>query len=245
MGKTLQQGNHKLGSADECRAAIEAAKADDPLTIERAGKLLRFVDAQGRLLGTLTARHSVAKQLDAGNSLLHCSVAWSYGETEAYPHGLVSARVVTGDPDDEYAKWCAREIWGKPRVPRAAQSYPVNIVGESFYQDAIGRCQEGDLVFLYREVDNPHDPLAIVAKTASGSTIGYIPRTNWLQRVVHEEGGGVTATIQSIHPGVSMAVVLAVTVADDELAVAHYQPPVAPGSQPATTKGWIARLFGN
>jgi hypothetical protein len=241
MSKTLQQGNHKLGSACECREAIAAAKADDPVTIDRSGKLLRFIDAHGRLLGTLTSRHSVARELDAGNSLLHCCVSWTYGAGGKYPGGLISVRVVTGDPDDTYGQWCVREVWGKPREARPVQAYAVNVSGETFYQDAIRRCRVGNGAVLYREPDNPHDPRAIVVKMLDGSTIGYVPKTSWLQRVVHEEGLGAEVTIQALHPGPPMAVILAVAVSAGPVDECRYS--ASPGDA-APPGGWLTRLLG-
>jgi hypothetical protein len=220
MAAPLSQGNHKLTSSAEAREGIAAAKGDDPLRIERMPKGVRFLDAQGRLLGTLSARNNIAKRIEAGEVLLHCSVAWTYGVSERYPHGLASACVIFGDPEDSYVKWCAREVWGKPREPRPARSYAVNVVGAVHYQSAVANCRVGDSATLFREVGNPHDDRATVVKTVDGQTIGYVPRNSWLQRVVHDDGCGVTATIKSLDGG---APVIEVLVRAESLAEAAWQ----------------------
>lgn len=224
MMRKLVQGNHKLISALACAEAIETAVVDDPVTLERDAKELRFFDASGRLLGTLTSRHAVAKRLNDGDSVVHCCVAWKYGASDDRPQGLVSVRVATGDPDDWFVQWCATNIWGKPREPRMQRSYATNIVGESHYQAAIARCQAGDPVLLCKEVGNPHDERAIVVRTQSDETIGYLPRTSWLQRVIHDEGCGARATIKALYAGPPRAVILDVAVSGDETPIVVYQP---------------------
>lgn len=220
--RKLVQGNHKLISPLACAEAIEAAVSDDPVTLERDAKGLHFFDTSGRILGTLTSRHAVAKRLNDGDSVVHCCVAWKYGASDDRPQGLVSVRVATGDPDDPYVQWCTANIWGKPREPRPQRSYAANIVGESHYQAAIARCRAGDPVLLCKEVGNPHDERAIVVTTQSGETIGYLPRTSWLQRVIHEEGCGVRATIKSLYAGPPRAVVLSVAVSNEETLTVGY-----------------------
>jgi hypothetical protein len=228
----VKAGTHKLNGARECRDAIADAQTKDPLSITRGSKGLRFLDAQGRLLGSLSARHELAVRLEAGEHVLHCSAMSVYGRCDMRPDGMISVHVATGSKAESY------ERWGGPE-PRASRAYPVNIVGESHYQDAIRATWEGDPVVLYRESGNPHDPRAIVAKTAAGLTIGYLPRDSWLQRVVHDEGDGATATIMSLHPGPPVAVVLEVAVIGTPLDVAHYAP------APATPRaGWLGKLFG-
>lgn len=225
MSRSIDQANHKLLSTAECREAIVAAVVDAPVTLKRSDKALTFHDASDRLLGTLTLRHSVAKRLEAGENLLHCSVAWSYGVSNAHPNGLVSVRVATGDPSDPYVQWYAREVWGKPREPREPRrpkAYALNIVGESFYQREIGTCSVGDPVTLFRQPTNPHDPRAIVVLSKSGSTIGHVPASSWIHRVVHDDGAGIRAQILALHAGANTAVVLEVTVCDEPLDEAPY-----------------------
>ena len=224
MMHKLKQGNHKLGDAELCRNAIAEAKEGDPLMLRRDGNLLRFHNAKDQMLGTLTSRHAVARDLETGSSLVYCAVAWTYEPSDRHPHGLVSARIHTGDPEDSYVKWCLEHSWGKPREAPPPKAYPVNIVGESFHQAAIRRCAEGDTVTLYREAGNPHDDRAIVVKTADGASIGYLPREHWLQRVVHEEGGGATVTILALHTVAgNVSVVLSAVVDCTDTGVVAYQ----------------------
>lgn len=84
---------------------------------------------------------------------------------------------------------------GKPK------GFPVGIVGENKYQDAIRRCRIGELVTLVREPGNPYDPKAIAVVCPRGRTIGYIARDNFLQRAIHEERQHVAATILSLRNG--------------------------------------------
>lgn len=81
------------------------------------------------------------------------------------------------------------------------KGYPVPLVGEQHYQDAIRHCSPGQPVTLYHEVGNPHDDDAIVAISAGGAKIGYVPRDSFVQEVVHDQGRGCAATILSVAPG--------------------------------------------
>jgi hypothetical protein len=92
--------------------------------------------------------------------------------------------------------------------------YPVELVGESNYQDAIRRCQAGDTVSIRHEADNRYDGLALVVETAAGATIGYIAKSSWLRDAIHEQGRDTASTIRSIHgEGDLLGVVLDVTLA--------------------------------
>lgn len=80
--------------------------------------------------------------------------------------------------------------------------YPQALVGEQFYQQAIARCQVGDIIDVSHERGNPVDPRAIVARRRDGGeTIGYIPRDSFVQRVMHEDGESVAAAISGIFTG--------------------------------------------
>lgn len=195
---------------------------------------LRFVGADGQLLGKLTARHELSRLLSDGQSVLHCSVNSATAVSAADPFGGVNVRIVTGSSGEVY----------EPPRPR---SYPVGIVGESQYQAAIIRCRVGDRVRLWHEADNPHDGLALVAKTGGGETIGYVPRDCWLRDAVHEEGRGATASIMSLHPGPAIAVVLEVTLGREPIEIARYGLPTtvrASKDVAGRPKGWLARLLG-
>lgn len=78
-------------------------------------------------------------------------------------------------------------------------SYPVGLVGESHYQRAIAKLSVGDPVYLYRQPSNPYDSYAIVATNSSGQVIGYIPKQNFVQGVVWNEGRGITARVFKIN----------------------------------------------
>ena len=79
--------------------------------------------------------------------------------------------------------------------------FPVGIVGESNYQKAIRQCHAGEVVSLFREPANLHDPNAIAVVCARGNTIGYIGRDSFVHRAVHKEGRGIEARILSLKGG--------------------------------------------
>lgn len=82
-----------------------------------------------------------------------------------------------------------------------AKRYPVGLVGESNYQQAIRAMKVGDPVWLEREPDNPHDPAAIRVVDCDDNVLGYIPRDHWLKRAMIEEGRECPAKIKEIHGG--------------------------------------------
>lgn len=79
--------------------------------------------------------------------------------------------------------------------------YDVGLVGEANYQEAIRACREREPVQILHEIGNPYDEEALVVVTQSGEKIGYIARSNWLQRAVHQEGKGCDAQIKAVHRG--------------------------------------------
>lgn len=95
--------------------------------------------------------------------------------------------------------------------------YPLNIVGESHYQDAIAQCHIGERVAICHEPDNPYDDRALRVENDIGQVIGYIPKSSWLREAIHEEGRGVAATIKSIGPTPKdiLGVIIDVTLTDD------------------------------
>lgn len=95
--------------------------------------------------------------------------------------------------------------------------YPIGLVGESQYQAAIAGCEAGELVRVCHEVGNPHDELALRCETREGTVIGYIARSSWLRRAIHEDGRGCAATIKNIASTENgmLGVVIDVTVTDD------------------------------
>lgn len=101
--------------------------------------------------------------------------------------------------------------------------YPLGLVGERNYQLEISSCSVGERVFVCKEPDNPFDDMALKVETASGRTIGYVPRSSWLRDAIHEQGRGVTATIKSMDGDMGLiGVVLNVTLTDDELRERRY-----------------------
>lgn len=102
------------------------------------------------------------------------------------------------------------------------KAYPVGLVGESHYQDAIGRCMEGEPVEVAWEVDNPYSPNALVV-TYRGFRLGYIAEDSWLQAAVHDEGFSCRATLlerRGRHP--RMAVILSLETTGGPIPQASY-----------------------
>lgn len=115
--------------------------------------------------------------------------------------------------------------------------YPLGIVGERNYQDAIRRCEPGEPVKICVEPDNPYDSLALRVDSSRRETIGYIPKASWLRDAVHEQGRGVSATIMDIKASDAeyLGVVLAVTLTDDDLPERGYSASKAAVATAATT----------
>lgn len=80
--------------------------------------------------------------------------------------------------------------------------YPVALVGERNYQDAIAAIGEGEEVVLFHEPDNPYDDRAI-AVVCHGDTIGYLPRDCWLGEALIDEGKPVSARVARLSSGTS------------------------------------------
>lgn len=102
-----------------------------------------------------------------------------------------------------------------------AKTYPVGIVGEQHYREAVARCRAGQPVVLYREPRNPFDAGAIAVTSAAGELIGYIPKDSFLYDHINTDGGGADAVIRSADPGSGgfRQIVLDVTLNDDGLDV--------------------------
>lgn len=81
-------------------------------------------------------------------------------------------------------------------------TYTLNVVGESYRQDAIRRCREGHRVVLKREPENPHDANAVAVLRENGEQIGYLSRDNaeWVAEVM-DKGKQVEAKIKRITGG--------------------------------------------
>jgi HIRAN domain. len=57
-------------------------------------------------------------------------------------------------------------------------TYTCNLGGESYRQDTIRRCREGERVILKREPNNPYDKNAIAVLGQNGDQIAYLSRDN-------------------------------------------------------------------
>lgn len=79
-----------------------------------------------------------------------------------------------------------------------ARYFPIALVGESNFQPAIFRSQEGFVAKIYHEVDNPYDDRALVVKNRDDETIGYIPRDSFLHRALLDERQDCDAEIKAI-----------------------------------------------
>lgn len=128
--------------------------------------------------------------------------------------------------------------------------YPLGIVGEQNYQAAIKRCSPGQAVNICHEVDNPHDGLALKVETADGQTIGYIPKSSWLRRAIHEEGRGAISTIKSIEAGTAgvLGVVISVALSHDDIEERVYETPTVKRARPKSrvkpsTDGVLVKLL--
>ena len=95
---------------------------------------------------------------------------------------------------------------------RAPRIYSVGLVGEQHYSAAAGSMVVGEQVWIRHEASNRADRDALVCLDEYGSTLGYIPRDNFLQRTFHEEGKGCAAVVQTLtRKGKRTDIVLAVT----------------------------------
>ncbi len=104
--------------------------------------------------------------------------------------------------------------------------YSVGLVGELHYQGAVRRARPGDGVTLALQPDNPHDRNAIVALDRHGDILGYVARENFLQRLVHEEGRGASATVMKVveeAQGRNLGIVLEVEIDDMDLPTVGYR----------------------
>lgn len=115
--------------------------------------------------------------------------------------------------------------------------YPVGLAGEVNYQEGILRSHPGEAVRVYHERDNPYDQRALRVENNVGDVIGYIPRSSWLQRAVHDDGLGIAATIKAISDGDGhgvFGVVLDVTLTDDPIFIREFSPRPRKGPKSGT-----------
>lgn len=238
---------YKIIGTPECRDGIQAAELSQMVSLTvTESNAIRFVDAEGRLLGRVTASHRLARLLAQGEeAALYCSVNMISLPGDRHPDGKVHIRVVLGVPGETY-------------TPPAPTAYPLSIVGESHYQAAIRKCRPSDPVIFWHEPDNPYDDLALVVRTAEGDRIGYVPRGSWVRDAVLRDGRGASATILSIQGHEFAGIVLSVALGGDPVSRWLYfkshpevnrpaetpLPAEKPEAGAAPRKGWLSRLFG-
>jgi len=98
-------------------------------------------------------------------------------------------------------------------------------VGVSNYQDAIRQCEVGERVYIAHDRGNPHDDLALRAETGGGQVLGYVPKSSWVRKAIHEEGRGATCTVGSVGAGPSghFGIVLNIALSDDDIREGTYR----------------------
>ncbi len=125
-----------------------------------------------------------------------------------------------------------------------ARIYPLGLVGESNYQLHIQLCRAGDAVSILHETGNPHDDLALCAVSRHGNVLGYVPRSSWLRRAIHDEGRGVSARIKSIAGGKGAELGVVLDVALCEGPVGRRAWTVNGQAERPARQGFWSRLFG-
>jgi len=80
--------------------------------------------------------------------------------------------------------------------------YTLNIVADSYRQEEIGRCQEGENLILRREPMNRYDVNAVAVLRGNGEQIGYLSRDDaeWVARIM-DDGNEVEARIKWVTGG--------------------------------------------
>lgn len=203
-----------LGTAAQTDA-IDRTRENELITVRvrsDGSNSVEFLNAAGALLGHVTARHGLAKELQQGRVV-------TFARFTGRRNDGVTIRVTTGDPGDTVSpytlEWHAR-IMGEAsdNRPRSNGPYYVNIVGESYWQDEIARCSVGEEVILAHDTNNSHDPRAIAVVGPRYERIGFLPRDGWLTRALIDEKHSYKATISDLHQAsgerLHIAVVLSV-----------------------------------
>lgn len=176
------------------------------------GGLLIFSKRQ-EVIGHLTARHALTKELVSGRHVL-------FARLTGLRDDGITIRVTTGDPGDTLStyhdEWHQRITQGLPRQhSQLGKAYRVNVVGESYRQAEISRTKVGQGIRLLHDARNSFDTRAIMVVTTNDEQIGFLPRNGWLTRALLDEQCDYVARIAEIHPKTSerafAAVILDVT----------------------------------
>jgi single-stranded-DNA-specific exonuclease len=118
-------------------------------------------------------------------------------------------------------------------------TYTCNLSGESYRQDTIRHCREGERVILKREPDNPYDENAVAVFRQNGDQIAYLSRDNaaWVAHLM-DEGKELEARIKRITGGTRDKPTRGVLI--DVNTAPEYQQEKTSGT---ATAGLLKRLF--
>ena len=203
-----------LGKPADYQDGLSKIFADDSLSVlsEEDNPLAIYVaTANGELVGELPRKGKLIEAVRGGMVIVAARVA-SVREPDL-ENELYRATVEIDCVSEEDTKFFDVRRNKQPETTQP-RSYPVQIVGEQHYQDAIAGLNQGDTVTLWHEPNNPYDDEAIAVARDDGATLGYIPSDSWLRRALLDEGKGCTATVQTVGQGkrgfveIELAVVL-------------------------------------
>ncbi len=149
------------------------------------------INAEELFLRCLTARFPEVRK-EAINALRVFKTVWS-------PEVLPALERASGiEPDKNIIKRIYRLMGKAVDKPEKEQRYvdtadikvkPTHLdvrlfktyIAGTYYRDLYvmrGRIEHGDILYLMREPDNPHDPNAILVTSDDGYVLGYIPRSD-------------------------------------------------------------------
>lgn len=156
---------------------------------------LNFSNARGEVLGFVTARHALAKEVASGRKVL-------FARLTGFRQDGITIRVTTGDDADTLSKYTLEwhdKVLEHPSGRRSDKAYRQNIVGESYRQQAISRTSVGEAVKLVHDKANQHDARAVAVLNPAGDQLGFLPRGGWLTGVLIDDGLDVSARVLEIH----------------------------------------------
>jgi hypothetical protein len=118
-----------------------------------------------------------------------------------------------------------------PKSPPKPKLYPVGIVGESNFQDAVKSTNLSDYVDIVIERENPHaeNGVALRVDNMDGDTIGYVPADSWLRRAILEDGSGCLARVSG-KAGRPVGIVIEVQLGPEEVPTVVYGDRTSQGS---------------